>query len=239
MFVGTGTPRKPAERLEARELRGTQGMPLRQIADRVGVLSPSCMHGRGISSSLQNKFAGTSKAPVVRAIPRRSQRAHGPGQRKTVLGAGNIKTRGASGLVEAIRSTSLDACSTGQRAPRVVTRPRLATRTSTWSASFVTSSPPASQSSPKRSRSASTCTRRTVFNSQRSKDYWLRALQLPRECLRGHTLNHRPTSSSGKKTNKLPYGVCTLRVRRSTWLVQHIYGAIQEYGGFEEPRWLD
>ena len=22
-------------------------------------------------------------------------------------------------------------------------------------------------------------------------------------------------------------------------LVQHIYGAIQEYGGFEEPRWLD
>ena len=24
-----------------------------------------------------------------------------------------------------------------------------------------------------------------------------------------------------------------------TQLVQHIYGAIQEYAGFEEPRWLD
>jgi hypothetical protein len=25
----------------------------------------------------------------------------------------------------------------------------------------------------------------------------------------------------------------------STAIVQHIYGAIQEYGGFDEPRWLD
>jgi hypothetical protein len=25
----------------------------------------------------------------------------------------------------------------------------------------------------------------------------------------------------------------------STQIVQHIYGAIQEYAGFEEPRWLD
>jgi transcriptional regulator with XRE-family HTH domain len=71
------------------------------------------------------------------------------------------------------------------------------------------------------------------------EDYWLDELDLPRSCLRGHTLNHRPTSSSGKKLNRLPYGVCQLRVRKSTDLVQHIYGAIQEYGGFDEPRWLD
>lgn len=69
--------------------------------------------------------------------------------------------------------------------------------------------------------------------------YWLDALDLPRSCCRKHLLNHTPTSSSGKKRHKLPYGVCTLRVKRSTWLVQHIYGAIQEYGDFEEPRWLD
>ena len=31
----------------------------------------------------------------------------------------------------------------------------------------------------------------------------------------------------------------TIRVLKSTWLVQHIYGAIQEYGGFEESRWVD
>ena len=69
--------------------------------------------------------------------------------------------------------------------------------------------------------------------------HWLRALELPSSCLRGHSLNCYPTSSSGKKRRKLPYGVCTLAVAKSTWLVQHIYGAIQEYAGFEESRWLD
>ncbi len=67
--------------------------------------------------------------------------------------------------------------------------------------------------------------------------HWLDALALPRSCLRGHQINHFPTSSSGKKRS-LPYGVCTLRVKRSTPILQHIYGAIQEYGGFEEPKWL-
>ena len=68
---------------------------------------------------------------------------------------------------------------------------------------------------------------------------WLQVLDLPRSCCRKHVVDHFPTSSSGLKLNRLPYGVCTLRVKRSTWLVQHIYGAIQEYAGFEEPRWLD
>jgi hypothetical protein len=69
--------------------------------------------------------------------------------------------------------------------------------------------------------------------------HWLEALELPATSVRGHIENHYPTSSSGKKRRKLPYGVCTITVARSTQLVQHIYGAIQEYGGFEEPRWLD
>jgi hypothetical protein len=69
--------------------------------------------------------------------------------------------------------------------------------------------------------------------------HWLDALDLPRSCLRKHSINARPTSSSGMKRNKLPYGVCTVRVLRGTPIVQHIYGAIQEYAGFDEPRWLD
>ena len=71
------------------------------------------------------------------------------------------------------------------------------------------------------------------------EDHWLWALGLPRTSLRKHAINHMPTSSSGARRHKLPYGVCALRVKRSTRLVQHIYGAIQEYAGFEEPRWLD
>jgi hypothetical protein len=71
------------------------------------------------------------------------------------------------------------------------------------------------------------------------EDYWLEALGLPRAALRRHTLNRPPTSSSGKKADRLPYGVCSIRLLKSTCLVQHIYGAIQEYAGFDEPRWLD
>jgi hypothetical protein len=68
--------------------------------------------------------------------------------------------------------------------------------------------------------------------------YWLDLLELPRSSVRKHVLNHMPTSSSGRARNKLPYGVVTLTVH-STWMVQHIYGAIQEYAGFDESAWLD
>lgn len=71
------------------------------------------------------------------------------------------------------------------------------------------------------------------------EDHWLTRLDLPRSCLRKHVVDHFPTSSSGRKANRLPYGVCSLTALRSTPLVQHIFGAIQEYADFEEPRWLD
>jgi hypothetical protein len=68
--------------------------------------------------------------------------------------------------------------------------------------------------------------------------FWLSHLELPRSCLRKHTLNNRPAPSSGSKKNKLPYGVGTLALCR-TRLVQHVWGAIQEYGSFDQPAWLD
>jgi len=68
--------------------------------------------------------------------------------------------------------------------------------------------------------------------------FWLDLLDLPRCSVRKHTENHMPTSSSGRAKNRLPYGVCFLTVY-STWVIQHIYGALQEYAGFDEPRWLD
>jgi hypothetical protein len=70
------------------------------------------------------------------------------------------------------------------------------------------------------------------------ESHWLELLQLPRSCLRKHTLDHRPTSSSGRARGRLPYGVCSLMVH-STRVAQHVFGAIQEYAGFDEPAWLD
>ncbi|MEO7197295.1 MAG: hypothetical protein ABIZ50_02375 [Solirubrobacterales bacterium] len=71
------------------------------------------------------------------------------------------------------------------------------------------------------------------------EEYWLDLLELSKSSVRKHTLNHFPTSSSGKRANKLPFGVCTVKVKRSTPIVQHIYGAIQEYSGSDQPTWLD
>lgn len=70
------------------------------------------------------------------------------------------------------------------------------------------------------------------------ENHWLGLLDLPRTSLRRHQLNTYPTSSSGRR-KKLPYGTCTLSVAKSTRELQHIFGAIQEYAGFEQPAWLD
>jgi hypothetical protein len=51
--------------------------------------------------------------------------------------------------------------------------------------------------------------------------HWLELLDLPASSVRKHTLDHRPTSSSGRAKHRLPYGVCTLRVH-NTWMLQHI-----------------
>lgn len=52
------------------------------------------------------------------------------------------------------------------------------------------------------------------------------------------TWDRRSRTGHLNKAGKLPYGVLTITVHR-TQVVQHIFGAIQEYGGFERPEWLD
>ena len=69
------------------------------------------------------------------------------------------------------------------------------------------------------------------------EQYWLDLLRLPRSCLRKSTVNRFSKYSQKKRRNKLPYGTCRLSVC-DTRLVQQIYGAIQEYGGFEREEWL-
>jgi hypothetical protein len=70
------------------------------------------------------------------------------------------------------------------------------------------------------------------------EDFWLARLELPRSSLRKTRVNAYSKHSLKKRTNKLPYGTCKLRVH-STRIVQTIYGSIQEYGGFDRPEWLD
>lgn len=70
------------------------------------------------------------------------------------------------------------------------------------------------------------------------EQFWLDTLGLPRTCLRKSKVNVYSKYSKKKRQNRLPYGTVRVCVH-STRIVQSIYGAIQEYGSFERPEWLD
>jgi hypothetical protein len=68
---------------------------------------------------------------------------------------------------------------------------------------------------------------------ERIEQFWLTLLKLTRKNLRTTQIKQ----GSNSRRNVLENGVCGLRVS-NTRLIQHIFGAIQEYGGFENEQWL-
>ena len=77
-----------------------------------------------------------------------------------------------------------------------------------------------------------------LAQQQEVESFWLDTLALPDACLRKSIVNVYSKYSQKKRRNMLPYGTCRVAVHR-THVVQTIYGAIQEYGGFDRPEWLD
>ncbi len=71
------------------------------------------------------------------------------------------------------------------------------------------------------------------------ENWWLETLNLPRTCLR-RSSSRIPISRRLDRAPKanLSYGTCEISIGR-TDIVQHIYGAIQEYAQFESEDWLD
>ena len=68
------------------------------------------------------------------------------------------------------------------------------------------------------------------------ENYWLQFLQIDIDRLRKTSVNMQPRSSQ-QKGRKLLYGTCEISVY-STRLIQHVFGAIQEYTGIDKPEWL-
>jgi hypothetical protein len=69
------------------------------------------------------------------------------------------------------------------------------------------------------------------------EQFWLWTLGLPQSCLRKSIVNTYSKYSQKKRKNRLPYGTCKVSYS-DTAVVQSIYGAIQEYAGFDRPAWL-
>ena len=77
------------------------------------------------------------------------------------------------------------------------------------------------------------CHTEDVVDQQGIERYWLDLLGLNDTCLRRTLVKQ----GSEKSKNVLKNGICSIRVHRVEY-VQHIYGAIQEYAGFDNPAWL-
>lgn len=239
MFVGTGTLRRPLEYREARRLRAEEGLPYKRIAARVGVsvatahawtrdieLTPEqCERNLRGPSGPANPAAIAARAEAWVEVNRERRRGYQEGGRARAREGDPIHMAGC-----------LLYWAEGSKGRNTLHFANSDLNMARFFCGFLRTALGV--------RSEDIRLRLNVYTDnglplREIEEHWLRGLSLPRACLRGHTLNHTPTSSSGRKKNKRPYGVCTIKVVRSTRLVQHIFGAIQEYGGFEEPRWLD
>jgi hypothetical protein len=78
-----------------------------------------------------------------------------------------------------------------------------------------------------------------IYDQNTIENYWIKSLGLKQTNLRKTILNNQSKYSQNKKRGKLPYGTACLIVKKSTELVQNIYGAIQEYANFNNIDWLN
>jgi len=224
---------KPLEREQARALR-RRGVPMKQIASRLKV-SPASVHAWTKDISLtqaQREELRKANRPSIMARASAWRDLH-RGKRLGYQNEGRVRARQGDGLHQA---GCMLYWAEGTKNRNTLQLANSDAHLLRFFCRFLRESVGV--------RSADLTISLNVYLSNgldlaAIEEYWLGALGLPRSCLRKHQLNHPPTSSAGRKKGKLPYGVCTLRVRRSTRLVQHIYGAIQEYADFSEPQWLD
>jgi hypothetical protein len=238
MFVGTGKPRKPKERAEARALR-EQGMSYKRIADALSISPSSAFNWTKDILLTPEQVRQNLYGPRGPQSPEHIARHVSSWRKKNRLRRARYQAEGRAACWDA-DPLHLAGCllywAEGSKARNCVTFCNSEVAMVRFFKTFLTESFGLT--------SEDFTVRLNVYlrngmELREIEDFWLDQLGLPRTCLRKHSINHFPTSSSGKKTNRLPYGVCSLRVLRSTKIVQHIYGAIQEYAGFVEPSWLD
>jgi hypothetical protein len=72
------------------------------------------------------------------------------------------------------------------------------------------------------------------YTADEIKGYWLKELGLPASSYRNSDIRVGSTTYAGCRH---PYGVGYLSLARSGFILNSIYGAIQEYSGVDNPEW--
>jgi transposase-like protein len=222
---------KPAEKREARRLRGEDGIPLKRIAAQLGVsLSTVSLWVRDIELDPihreRNRRQEYAKRATTWSDLNRAKRTAYQQQGRTRAREGSYLHQAGCMLYWAEGAKTRNSVTLANSDPHLLR----------FFCEFLRESMGVPPEDIHVSLNVYLTNGLTI---EEIENYWLLILDLPHTCLRKHAINFKPTSSSGLKRNRLPYGVCTVRAIGGARLVQHIYGAIQEYAGFEEPRWLD
>jgi AraC-like DNA-binding protein len=233
MFAGTGDLRKPTQYAEARRLRRVEGTSLKTIAAQLGV-SVSTVHGwtRDIELTAEQRTRNLARVGQPARILAEGRRRHARALRLKAQLEGRSRAREGDPLHLAGCMLYWAEGTKNQNRAQLVNSDVQMVR---FFCRFLRTCFAVENDDLRLSLNFYTG---NGVSPQEIERYWLDALDLPPSVLTKHSIDSLPTSSSGRRTNRLPYGVCKLTVRRSVRIIQHIYGAIQEYAGFDEPAWL-
>lgn len=219
---------KTEERIEARRIRRDEGASLKKIARRLGVsVSSISLWVRDIELSpeqraaLRNKVSGGWSANATAA--RRRRRDSQAGGRALVREADPL-------FVAGIMLFWAEGAKARNETCIVNSDPELLRFFAHFLRHFY-------GVPDERFRVACNLFADHLARQREIEQFWLDTLDLPRSCLRKSIVNVYSKHSQRKRKGRLPYGTCRLVVC-DTSVVQSIYGAIQEYAGFDRPEWL-
>jgi transcriptional regulator with XRE-family HTH domain len=220
---------KTAKRIEARRIRRDEGASIKKIARRLGVsVSSISLWVRDIELSpeqraaLRNKVSGGWSANAVAARRRRNESQAGE----------HALVREADPLfVAGIMLFWAEGAKARNEVCIVNSDPELVRFFARFLRHFY-------RVPDERFRVGCNLFADHLARQREIEQFWLDTLELPRSCLRKSIVNVYSKYSQRKRKGRLPYGTCRLVVC-DTSVVQSIYGAIQEYAGFDRPGWLD
>ena len=215
----------------------TTGCSIKEIAGQLGVsVSSVSLWVRDIAlTPEQQRSARASQSDPQRSAPGQREQ-HRTLPRGPARGAG---PRPRARARRRTRCTPRDACSIGPRGRRRATRSCWPTPTPTSRSSSSGSFAAATASWTTRIALSVNCFVDNGLTVREIEQWWLARLALPVTCLRTAAVN-RPSSASRRLEGQRP-SVWHRRAyaSNSTFVVQSIYGAIQEYAGIDRPEWLD
>ena len=225
---------KPEKRLQARELRGRDGLPIREIAAALDVaVSSVSTWVRDVPLTPEQEAALTARNPIYsRSLAgHRASAANARRARRTAQAAGRAMARRGDPLH---RTGCMLYWAEGSKSRNVAA---LTNADADMLAVFVRFLNQCYDVPRTRMCFSVNCHLNNGLTLSEIEHWWLTRLELPPECRRKATVD-RPSRASNRRHNVLLYGTARVVVN-STPIVQSIYGAIQEYAGVDRPEWLD